>query len=86
VLLGGITAATSLAVWNNLYGTGKVSSTAVIAFVVVPVYATGAAIAAFLLAIGVVAARSLRGPLRPDNNEMQLTRSAHGQTERGPRS
>jgi hypothetical protein len=61
VLLGGITAATSLAVWNNLYGPGKVSSTAAIAFVVVPVYATGVAIAAYLLTMGIVAARSFRG-------------------------
>jgi hypothetical protein len=58
-LLGGVTALTSLAVWNNLYRPGKPSSTATIAFVIVPLYATGAAISGYLVTIGIMAARSL---------------------------
>jgi hypothetical protein len=60
-LLVAVTSASSLAVWNDLYGPGKPSSTAVLGFVVVPAYATIGAVAAYALTLVIIGAKAMMG-------------------------
>ena len=60
VVLVGITAVSNLAVWNDLYGPGRPHSTACLAFLVVPGYATVAVLVAYLATLSAAAVASLR--------------------------
>jgi hypothetical protein len=55
----GVTAVSSLAVWNDLYGPGRAHSTACLALLVFPGYATVGALTVYLVTLGAAAVASL---------------------------
>ncbi len=59
VCAAGVTAASSLAVWNDLYGPGRAHSTACLALIVFPGYATVGVLTVYLVTLGAVAVASL---------------------------
>jgi hypothetical protein len=95
ILAGQLTASKTIAAKFALFLSAMVTSGAVVIIHNGPSSHDGALGALFLMilggaqtafaAAGVAIAQWLtRSGQRPDNNEMQLTRSAHGQPERGP--